>query len=59
MRTGEIQKTVAAANYLADKDRAMAVGKGAVKATQVGISAVGGNYWGAALQGAQLAQSSA
>ena len=49
MRTGEIQKTVAAANYLADKDRAMAVGKGAVKATQVGISAVGGNYWGAAL----------
>ena len=58
-RTKQIQDAVSTANYLGDKDRLVSVGNDVVLGTQAVVSAAGGNYWGAALQGAQLAKSAA
>ena len=58
-RTKQIQTAVSAANYLGDKDRLEAVGKDLSLAGGAVVSAAGGNYWGAALQGAQFAKAAA
>ena len=58
-RTKEIQQAVSVANYLGDKDRLEAVGKDLSLAGGAVVSAAAGNYWGAALQGAQFAKAAA
>ena len=58
-RTKQIQQAVSAVNYLGDQDRLEAVGKDLTLAGEAVVSAAAGNYWGAALQGAQFAKAAA
>ena len=55
-RTNKIQTAVGVTNYMADKERALAVGKGALATGNIALDVSTGNYWGAALQGAKLAK---